>query len=195
MLTALSALAHAVILAALSLWFGALDAQTMLLIAIVGVWTGAEASVQAAPDTSSDRPSTVLGWALLATMVAAVTERGEGLWVGAVLLGLGVALRVVAVHTLGSSFITGPAHHGTPVQHGLYRWLRHPSEVGNLLIAAGVVWLSGSLIAAAIALFAVLPLVLWRVHREDRWWLTLGSADHRDYVRRVPAFIPGRRLP
>jgi methyltransferase len=50
------------------------------------------------------------------------------------LLGTGQALRLTAIHTLGwrwsTRVMTVPGPAGAPVQHGIYRYIRHPNYLG-----------------------------------------------------------------
>lgn len=92
--------------------------------------------------------ATLSGSTLLLVTVAGLVV-GEGALVGAVPLVLGIGLRLAAIRTLGDRFTHAlellPGHRLE--DEGLYRWMRHPSEVGLLLIGLGtglllgVVWL------------------------------------------------------
>jgi protein-S-isoprenylcysteine O-methyltransferase Ste14 len=50
---------------------------------------------------------------------------------------------------------------------GPYRWVRHPSEAGTLLIALGLSALTASPAALGLTLGLLAPLVLIRCRRED----------------------------
>lgn len=83
---------------------------------------------------------------------------------------VGVALRVVAVRTLGDAFTseTVLAPGRAVVRHGVYRFLRHPSDLGLLLFTAGILGLSSSALALIPALTLVVPSTVARMMREDR---------------------------
>ena len=75
------------------------------------------------------------------------------------MIWVGLALRVWAVLTLGrsfSTFIQVDADQAV-VTHGPYRWVRHPSYTGLLLIALGFGLGVGNWLSLAIC--AVIPLV------------------------------------
>jgi protein-S-isoprenylcysteine O-methyltransferase Ste14 len=90
-------------------------------------------------------------------------------WLGLVAIALGVALRALAIRALGAAFsseiVVIPGQR--LVTHGIYAHLRHPSDVGLLLVALGLAWLGGSAPAAVIALSVVAPSVVVRMLRED----------------------------
>ena len=93
-------------------------------------------------------------------------------WTGRALLVLGAALTVWARRALGASYAP-TAHHPTPerhtlVDHGPYRWLRHPQYVGNALSLLGLCLA----LERRWALLALLPFALavgWRVREEERY--------------------------
>lgn len=86
---------------------------------------------------------------------------------GAILLVLGVGLRVAAIRTLGPRFVSDIRVDSFVIRDGIYAWLRHPSEVGLLLIVAGGPLVLGSPITATVATIVLLPVSRWRMHRED----------------------------
>ena len=96
--------------------------------------------------------------------------------VGAVLLVLGINLRLLAIAALGPRFVTDIRASGQVVRDGVYAWLRHPSEIGLLLIAAGGPFLIGAPRTAACGVLLLLPISLWRMRREDVFLASERSA-------------------
>jgi protein-S-isoprenylcysteine O-methyltransferase Ste14 len=186
-----AALIHAAVLTVLAVVFTSLDGPTIGCICVMGAWTLLEGHTQTGHDSTHDRPSQWLGLALATVVVVGVTSVQTGTLWGLPWMVVGLALRVVSVRTLGRAFVTSPQSLCEPVKHGIYGVIRHPSELGLLLLLTGVVWSTGSRWSGCIVLVAALPLVLWRVHREDLWWSTNGSAAHANYVASRPAFFPG----
>lgn len=116
-------------------------------------------------------------------------------WLGA---GLGLGT-VPAVHwvlgSLGSNVsetvLTKPRHE--LVQHGPYRWIRHPLYTTGvaLFVALGLIAANGFIL-----LFAGLALVSIRlvvVPREERELLARFGPAYEDYVRRTGAMLPRLR--
>ena len=68
---------------------------------------------------------------------------------------------------------------------GVYRLLRHPSELGLIAAAAGAAVLLDSGIAAAIALVVLVPLAVVRCAAEDR--LLRGVHDRPRHSTAGPA--------
>ena len=112
---------------------------------------------------------------------------------GAVVIWVGLALRVWAVLTLGrsfSTFIQVDADQAV-VTRGPYRWVRHPSYTGLLLIALGFGlgvrnWLS-------LAICAVIPLVglLPRIAVEETELARVLGDQYRSYQKATRRLVPG----
>lgn len=139
-------------------------------VAAIAAWAVAEA-VAAHPDRP-ERGTLALptGLVLLAGQLAGVAEHlvtHRGWPWGVAAIAAGAALRVWAIVTLGAGFSTRLAPAVEPIRRGPYRVLRHPSEIGLLVAAAGVAIALGSL-AAALAAAALVPLSVVRASRESR---------------------------
>jgi protein-S-isoprenylcysteine O-methyltransferase Ste14 len=141
--------------------------------------------------TSPDRPmpgtlALPTGLVLLAGHVTGVVEHvrtGGGSLAGAALLAAGIALRLWSIATLGPLFATA-LESPRRITSGPYRWLRHPSELGLVLAAAGGALLLGS-IAATLAAVALLPLIAVRCRRED--YASSASRSSRVIASAPPA--------
>ena len=113
--------------------------------------------------------------------------------VGLVVVCLGFALRVWAITTLGAAFrTTVEVSQSQPViTKGPYRWVRHPSYTGMLVITLGfgiafASWLS-------LLLCTVLPslALLRRIHVEEREMVRVLGDPYRAYSARTKRLIPG----
>lgn len=121
---------------------------------------------------------------------------GPGGWpalAGLVVSWLGLAVRVWAVVTLGRSFRTtvevdaGQA----VVSRGPYRWVRHPSYTGLLLVAAGFGLAEGTWPGLAICLVLPAVAMLRRIHVEETALTQVIGDAYRDYQNRTKRLIPG----
>lgn len=108
------------------------------------------------------------GLALLATTIAAATS-GRTAIAGLVPIAIGIALRVAAMRALGDAFTSETAFvPGRPiVATGLYRFPRHPSDLGLVLYAGGLAMLGASPVAGAFAIM-VLATAALRIAEEER---------------------------
>jgi protein-S-isoprenylcysteine O-methyltransferase Ste14 len=146
-----------------------------------------------------DRATRVLIAAALgvALALAAVTASPRiGGWyrvAGLLAMWLGLAIRIWAIATLGRAFrTTVEVDSGQDViSSGPYRWVRHPSYSGLLLIVTGCGLASVSWVALIVS--AVLPLValLRRIRVEEAELVGVLGDRYRAYQRGTKRLIPG----
>jgi protein-S-isoprenylcysteine O-methyltransferase Ste14 len=112
---------------------------------------------------------------------------------GVVVMWLGLALRVWAIAALGGGFRTTvevePGQ--TVVSGGPYRWIRHPSYAGLLLIAAGLGAALGNWLSLAACFVLPLPAVVWRIHAEEAELNRVLGQAYRTYQSERARLIPG----
>lgn len=112
---------------------------------------------------------------------------------GLALMLAGAGIRQIAVTTLGRHF-TGrvmiqPDHE--LVQHGLYRYVRHPSYTGAFLIWLGLGLALTNIVSFALIFGMAILAYGVRVHVEEKALkATLGGA-YEAYCSRTKRFIPG----
>jgi len=111
---------------------------------------------------------------------------------GMALLIAGAVLRRLCFNALGKSF-TGTvivAKDQAVVQHGPYRFVRHPSYTAAFLMFIGIGLALCSWISLAILFFAHCYLYGQRVAVEERALLETLGAPYREYLSRTSRFIP-----
>jgi protein-S-isoprenylcysteine O-methyltransferase Ste14 len=180
---AVRASAHAALLAVPAVALGRTSflarPQAIACVLAMLLFAEVEAASRSAPDPSGPRaPGSRLALAsalgLLATAWSAIAAPafapGLATWLGVPMIAAGIVLRALAMRALGASFtseiVAAPGH--ALVTDGIYARMRHPSDIGLLLVALGLVILGGSLTAAAILILVVAPSVFARTIREDR---------------------------
>lgn len=140
------------------------------------LFAASEAAFQQGQDSPTMRadPATILTGALTFLLLALALLLPDpavspGAWGGGAMMMLaGIALRAASMNSLGPRFVSEVRvlPRGARVETGLYRRARHPSEVGLLLLCAGAAVQTGSLPAAALMVFGLLPLAFLRTRRE-----------------------------
>jgi protein-S-isoprenylcysteine O-methyltransferase Ste14 len=112
---------------------------------------------------------------------------------GLVVMWVGLAVRGWAMVVLGSAFRTtvevDPGQ--AVVSTGPYRWVRHPSYAGLLLIVAGFGLAVGNWLALAVCLVLPLPAVLRRIAVEEAELTGVLGDAYRSYRARTRRLIPG----
>jgi protein-S-isoprenylcysteine O-methyltransferase Ste14 len=135
-----------------------------------------------------------IGAASVATSVAPSLRMPVALRVvGVVVMWLGLATRVWAVAALGGAFRTtvevDPGQ--AVVTRGPYKWIRHPSYAGLLLILAGLGLAHASWLSVAACLVLPLPAFAWRIHVEEAELSRVLGDAYRTYQARTARLVPG----
>jgi protein-S-isoprenylcysteine O-methyltransferase Ste14 len=187
-------------------WHPAREPAALAFVALTTLWIVIEAcAVHAARrEVPAPDPTGALPWisaaAVFVALWLALYERGSfvpfgaayGAVVGGTLMVAGIALRTLAILTLGPCFLDAAAvlsDHELIVR-GVYRHVRHPAELGTLCLVLGAALLLGS----AVALGAIVPLAglaVWRIRGEEAVLWSWHPAEWSAYRRAVPALIPG----
>src|SRR3954447_18329397 len=136
-----------------------------------------------------------LGAAIAFALVLGSRSRTTGWYsiVGVVVMWLGLALRAWAVATLGRAFRTTVEvdSEQAVVSTGPYRWIRHPSYTGLLLIVIGCGMAAGSWLALAVCLVLPLPALLWRIRVEEAELTRVLDDRYGSYQARTKRLLPG----
>lgn len=113
--------------------------------------------------------------------------------VGLIIMWGGIAFRFWAIFTLGRFFkvvvIIQDDHR--LIDHGPYRWIRHPSYLGFILTMTGIGVAEGDWASAAIMPICGLIGFLTRIRIEERILLQEFGAEYTAYVQRTARLIPG----
>lgn len=97
-----------------------------------------------------------------------------------VLFGMGALLAAIAICQLGRSFAVLP--HGRPlVTRGVYRLLRHPMYLGELLMVAACCSARMSVCTMALLILA-LPAIAWRITTEESQLQRFDARGFDEYV-------------
>jgi protein-S-isoprenylcysteine O-methyltransferase Ste14 len=112
--------------------------------------------------------------------------------VGLIVMWLGLAIRVWAIATLGRAFRTtvevDPGQ--AVISSGPYRWVRHPSYSGLLLIVTGCGLAAGNWFALAVCAVLPLPALLRRIQVEEAELTSVLGDRYRAYQAQTTRLIP-----
>ncbi len=113
-------------------------------------------------------------------------------WSGLVMMASGIALRRYAIRVLGKNFTVDVAVRADQhvVTAGPYRWVRHPSYSGLLLIFLGIGLIISNWLGLLILMAAMSIGLAYRIKVEEQALRqTLGSA-YEAYALRTKRIIP-----
>jgi protein-S-isoprenylcysteine O-methyltransferase Ste14 len=152
------------------------DAGSLRLI-VRGMWVALIAAF----------PLSLVEAARMAETTATIT-----LSIGTVLLIAGSVLRRLCWRTLGRYF-TGDVQvrpDQPVIDHGPYRWVRHPSYTGGMIMFAGVGVALSNWLSLFVLVITSVAVYSYRVAVEERVLIeTIGPA-YVDYMKRTRRFIP-----
>jgi protein-S-isoprenylcysteine O-methyltransferase Ste14 len=154
-------------------------------------WTSATRDAGAA-----GRAPALQGALLWLAMVCAASTLlvGPGDCLGGSLVCTGIGLRLAAIASLGGQFRTRleGAPDQTLITTGLYGWIRHPSELGNVCIMLGLAALAHAGPFALLVTAAALVLANHRVREEDAALLRGHGSRFTAHAAAVGAWTPLR---
>jgi protein-S-isoprenylcysteine O-methyltransferase Ste14 len=174
-------------------------------------WTASEIYIAVATRTGTsggqkrDRGSQ---WVMWGTFVIAITAAefighmapatmfGGAHWLqlaAIVVIVAGVTLRWTAILSLGRSFSANVAirHTQTIYRSGVYRYLRHPSYTGLLLVFAAIALHERNWLAAAVVLLPTTAAVLYRIRIEESVLREAFGAEYEAYSKTTWRLVPG----
>ena len=114
-------------------------------------------------------------------------------WAGIALMAGGLLLRWISVRTLDRWFTVDVAVRDDQrlIQHGPYRWLRHPSYTGALLSFLGLAAGLGNLVSAGVLLVPVIAAFVVRIRVEEQALAAAFPKTFPAYARQRRRLVPG----
>jgi protein-S-isoprenylcysteine O-methyltransferase Ste14 len=106
---------------------------------------------------------------------------------------LGLAIRWTAIVTLGRSFSANVAIRATQTLHktGLFRFVRHPSYSGLILIFAAIALHTRNWLGFAMVLIPTAAALFYRIRVEESALRRAFGHDYDDYRKTTRCLIPG----
>ena len=153
----------------------------------------------------ADRGSSIVLWVTITLAITAgemirhgmpqnSNGSGHGLVVAAIALLLaGVAIRWTAILSLGKAFSSNVAirHAQTVYRGGFYRFVRHPSYTGMLLVFLAVGLRERNWIAFLAVMVPTTAALLYRIHVEEAALNEAFGAEYAAYSEQTKRLIPG----
>jgi protein-S-isoprenylcysteine O-methyltransferase Ste14 len=155
--------------------------------------------------TISDRGSLRVLWITIMSSITvgmgigaayAPTRIHNAPWLGPVaiaLMALGLIIRWTAITTLGRAFSANVAIHATQTltRTGVFRFARHPSYTGMVLIFIAMGLSTRNWLGLAIILLPPIAALLYRIHVEEAALTAAFGPDYLDYARSTKRLFPG----
>ena len=178
---------------------------------LLWTWTASEVLILVVTRTSrksgqiKDRGSLLILWPVIFCSVSFAEWYGDthiqnmfggAHWlriVALVLIVVGLVIRWTAILTLGTSFSANVAIHATQTLNrtGLYRWVRHPSYSGMLLIFAAVGLSTRNWLSLAVMMILPTAALLYRIRVEEIALTGAFGPEYTQYQHETKKLIPG----
>lgn len=112
--------------------------------------------------------------------------------IGLLLFLLGLIVRWIAIIHLGRFFTVNVAiaDDHQLITTGPYRYVRHPSYTGTLLIFLGFGLCMLNVFSLAALFLPIAAAFLWRMHVEEEALRSAFGDRYRDYTARTPQIVP-----
>jgi len=114
-------------------------------------------------------------------------------WLGLAFIICGLVIRWTAIFTLGRFFTVDVAIHDrhAVVQTGVYRFARHPSYTGMMLVFVGTGLAFYNWLSLLCLLLPITLAVANRIRHEERTLVAALGAPYIEYCARTKRLIPG----
>jgi protein-S-isoprenylcysteine O-methyltransferase Ste14 len=136
----------------------------------------------------------VLGALLAFTVPAAAITRSRVVffWLGILLIYIGIAFRLYAIHTLGAYFTTAVAiaPQQTVISAGPYQRIRHPAYTGFLITLFGYGLCLTNWLSLLVMMGCALIAFMYRIQVEERVLQERLGQPYQEYMRRTKRLIP-----
>lgn len=126
-----------------------------------------------------------------ANFVGPIPRDGPLAWAGLILFAFGILLLAAAMHALGKLYTSylGIQHEHRLVTAGVYKYIRHPGYLGEV-ISMFSVGLSLSSIVGLVLAIVSLFLVLMRIRPEEDMLIDKFGDEYRSYMKKTKRLIP-----
>jgi protein-S-isoprenylcysteine O-methyltransferase len=118
--------------------------------------------------------------------------RGQLYVAGFFLFALGLVLRWFSIVYLGRFFTVNvaiAADHKL-IESGPFRWMRHPSYTGMLLIVLGIGLCAGNFTSLLIIVVPSVCVCFWRIRIEEEALMSAFGEQYRAYMKRTKRLVP-----
>lgn len=114
-------------------------------------------------------------------------------YVGCTFVAFGMAVRIVAVATLKRQFTdrVSIVEKHEIISTGIYKTIRHPAYLGNLVSLLGIGLISANWLSLAALVVLPLAATWYRIRIEERVLLSHFGTAYQEYSSRTKRLLPG----
>ena len=114
-------------------------------------------------------------------------------YAGLLVIIAGMIIRFIAIRTLGNFFTVNLAVHSDHriIQHGLYKFIRHPSYSGLLISFIGLGLSMNNWLSLLLVVVPILLIMLHRINIEEKMLGKQFGSEYAAYRKRTWRLVPG----
>ena len=126
-----------------------------------------------------------------ANFAGPIPRNGPWAWAGLALFACGILVLAAAMRVLGRLYTSylGIQREHRLVTSGVYRYIRHPGYLGEIISMFGVGLSLGSVVGLVLAVVSLL-LVLVRIGHEEEMLIDKFGDEYTSYMKRTKRLIP-----
>ncbi|EOD42258.1 Putative protein-S-isoprenylcysteine methyltransferase [Candidatus Nanobsidianus stetteri] len=115
-----------------------------------------------------------------------------GYYIGFILFIIGIILQGIAEATLGKYYLPsiGTVEGQKIVKDGIYKYIRHPGYLGEIIIFFGLGFVTYSLLGILGAFIVSLMVYVGEVIPEEKYMLEKFGKEYEEYMKETFRFIP-----
>ena len=133
-----------------------------------------------------------LSFIIGATRIGRIYHWNTFFAIGSILIIIGLIIRVTSIVTLKQQFtytVTKIENHEL-IEKGLYKSIRHPGYLGQLIIFTGISTLLSNWLSIVLMIIPVLLGYIYRIRVEEKFMIEQMGEKYLDYKNRTKRLIP-----
>jgi len=134
----------------------------------------------------------LMAFTIASTNTGRISDRNTFFKLGAVLAFTGLIIRLSSIYTLRKKFtytVTTLKHHEL-IETGLYKYIRHPGYLGQLIIFLGISTSLSNWLSILLMMVSVLTGYLYRIKTEEKFLIEQMGDQYLAYQKRTKKLIP-----
>ena len=134
----------------------------------------------------------ILSFSIGATTIGRMNHWDTFFAIGFILIAIGLAIRIQSILTLKQHFTYSVAkiENHELIEKGLYKWIRHPGYLGQLIIFTGVPISFSNWMAVILMITPVLIGYIYRIGVEEKFMVEQMGQKYIDYQKQTKKLIP-----
>ncbi len=112
--------------------------------------------------------------------------------VGLFIITIGLVIRIISIRQLGKyfSYSVAKVENQELIEKGLYKVVRHPAYLGQIIIFIGISIALSNWLSVIIMLTSILIGYLYRIKVEEKFMIELFGDRYYDYQKRTKKLLP-----